>query len=282
MEEAGKDRGPRRAAQPGRGSATRGRGGVQSVQRTLDVLEALAARGGEAAFAQIKDDLGLPPSTVHRILATLASRGYVRQDPYTGRYRIGSRAFQVGCCFLEPGNLRDLARPVMRALVARAGESVNLAVRDGDAAMYVETAESSQTVRTFARIGAQVPLHCTGVGKALLLGASPEEIRRIARQCGLKAYTPHTLTRLEDLLAEVVRGREAGYVLDREEYELGVRCAAAPVRDHTGQVVAALSASGPAYRLTDATLATLARWVRAAAEELSRALGYAAGAVGVP
>lgn len=249
------------------------RGGVQSVHRTLDVLEALAARGGEANFAMLREDLGLPPSTLHRILATLVSRGYVRQDPYNGRYRIGSRAFQVGSHFLEPGNLRDLARPVMRALAARVGESVNLAVRDGDAAMYVETVESSQTVRTFARIGARVPLHCTGVGKALLSGASPEEVRRIARQQGLKAYTPHTLTRVADLLAEVNRVRELGYALDREEYELGVRCAAAPVHDHIGHVVAALSASGPAYRLTDETLGTLSRSVREAAVELSRALG---------
>lgn len=264
--------GARRAT--GARSAAAETGQLQSVHRALDLIEALAAQNGNGTLAALADGLGLARSTAHRLLATLTARGYINQDPLTGRYRIGVRAFDVGCTFLDQNQLRDVARPVMRQLVTQVNETVNLAVLDGDEAMYVDMADSTQTVRTFARIGARVPLHCTGVGKALMTGMSPQEVRRVARQQGLRRYTPTTCTRAEDLLAEVTRAAELGYVLDREEYDLGVRCAAAPVRDHTGKVVAAMSTSGPAYRISDTQLLALASRTRAAAEELSRALGY--------
>lgn len=249
-------------------------GQLQSVLRALDVLEAVAGRGEDAALSDLREELKLPASTVHRLLATLASRGYISQDAYTGRYRIGIRAFEVGNGFLEQTQVRDVARPIMRRLADQADESVNLALPDGSQAVYVEVAECKKTVRTFAHIGGRVPLYCTGVGKALMSAMTTQEVRRIVRQSGLRAHTPSTITKLEVLLDEIARGQDLGFVLDREEYEPGVRCAAAPVRDHSGRVRAAISISGPAFRVTENQLLTMGALVRQGAEELSRALGY--------
>lgn len=253
-------------------------GQLQSVHRALDLLEALADPQQQKTLSALAGQLGLARSTTHRLLSTLVNRGYAGQEPDTGHYNLGVRAYQVGSAFLDQHQLRDVSRPIMRALVGQVNETVNLAVMDQDEAVYVDNIDSSQTVRTFARIGARVPLHATAVGKALLTGLSAPEVRRIVMQRGLPRFTGSTTTHLDALLADLERHTKLGYVLDQEEYHVGVRCAAAPVRDHTGRVIASLSASGPAYRIDDAHLRSVAARVRAAAEELSRQMGYA----GVP
>lgn len=247
---------------------------VRALHRALDILEVLAESRASVPLADLADRLGLPRSTAHRLLATLASRGYVAQDPETGRYRIGVRAFEVGSAFTSQTRLRDVARPFMRHLQEESGETVNLAVLDGGEAVYVDQVESTRMVRTFADTGARVPVHCTGVGKALLAGLGDSEIRRIIRSHGLPAFTPQTITNLKTLMEDLRQGRKLGYFVDNEEREPGVRCAAAPVYDHTGRVIAALSISAPAYRTGDASLAEMGQKVRRAALAVSQALGY--------
>lgn len=257
-------------------SAAAETGQLQTLHRGLDLLEALAA-GGEATVASLSERLGLARSTTHRLLATLAARGFVRQDAETGRYLVGIRTFEVGAAFLAQNQIKDLARPILRELNQQFNETIALAVLDGHEAVYVDVVESNQTLRTFARIGARVPLYCTGVGKALLLGSTPAELARYARAQAFTAFTPATHTTLEALQKDLQRAQEAGYVLDREEYLIGVRCGAAPVHNHAGQVVAALSISGPVYRFVEKFWLTAAASVAAAARELSRALGYPGG-----
>lgn len=249
-------------------------GQLQTVHRALDLLEALADEQQDLPLGALAERLGLSRSTTHRLLSTLVSRGYAIQATQTGHYRIGVRAYQIGSAFLDHNQLRDVARPIMRALLGKVDETVNLAVIDDDEAVYVDNIDSTQAVRTFARIGTRAPLHATGVGKALLAGENPQRVRYIARRRGLPRFTPNTLTRVEELLVELARIRHSGYALDREEYERSVRCAAAPVWDHTGRVIAALSASGPAYRIDDHRLFGMAIHVRSAALELSGLLGY--------
>jgi len=257
---------------PSARSAAAETGQLQTLHRALDVLESLA-HGGEAGLSDISARLGLARTTIHRLLTTLTARGFVRQDGITRRYRVGIRSFEVGSAFSSQNQVKDLARPVLRELNQQFNETITLAMLDGGEAVYLDLVESNQTLRTFARVGVRVPLHCTGVGKALLMGFSASDLAHFVRQ-PLPGYTPSTLTSSETLTAEVKRALEVGYILDREEYHLGVRCGAAPIRDHSGQVTAALSVSGPSYRFNDKLWLTAARSVAAAAQELSRQLGY--------
>jgi DNA-binding IclR family transcriptional regulator len=247
-------------------------GQLQTLHRALDLLEAMA--GAECSLAGLSETLGLARTTTHRLLATLTTRGYVQQDAQTGRYRIGIRTFEIGSVFLSQNQIKDLAHPILRELNQQFNETITLAILSGDEAVYVDVVESSQTLRTFARVGARVPLHSTGVGKALLMGFSPSELARYAKVRPFQPYTQHTVTSVDVLVNEIHRAREVGYVLDREEHYMGVRCGAAPVWNHTGAVVAALSISGPTYRIVDKFWITTAQAVAAAARELSRCMGY--------
>jgi len=247
-------------------------GQLQTLHRAFDLLERLA-HGGDAGLSDLAAELNLARTTTHRLLTTLTARGYVRQDDTSGRYRVGIRSFEVGSAFCSQNQVKDLARPVLRELNQQFNETITLAMLDGDEAVYLDLVESRQTLRTFARAGVRVPLHCTGVGKALLMGFSPSELNQVLHG-PLTRFTPTTLTSIQTLTAEIKRALEVGYILDREEYHLGVRCGAAPIRDHSGQVTAALSVSGPSYRFSDKLWLTAARSVAAGAQELSRQLGY--------
>lgn len=260
-------------ARRGRRPTGRGVAGVRALVRGLSILECLASER-ELSLSQLASRLQLPGSTTYRLLETLKARGFVAQSPETGLYRLGIRAFEVGGAFLARWRLHELAIPAMKALVADINETVNLAVADGREAVYVGQVEGQQLVRMFTQIGARTPLYCTGVGKVLLAWRPEEEVRRLFDGVVLRAYTPNTITGLEALLAELARVRAAGYAVDREERELGVRCVAAPIRDRSGQVVAALSVSAPSARLPEARIAELAPRVMAAANEVSAGLGF--------
>ncbi len=245
---------------------------VRSLVRGLAVLEALAS-APSASLSEVARRTRLPVSTTHRLLETLRRRGFV-QPVEPGRYRVGLRAFEVGMGFLRAQQLPEAARPVMAELVAQVRETANLAVRDGAEAVYVLQVESEQMLRLFARPGARHPLYCTGVGKVLLAWEPEEEVRGWLGPGPLPRYTPRTLTDPEAVLREVRRVRARGYAVDREERETGVRCVAAPVRDVSGRVVAALSVSAPASRLPARRIPHVAAAVVAAARRISRRLGF--------
>lgn len=246
---------------------------VRALDRGLAILETLA-RDGELSLTQLAERVNLPNSTTYRLLETLRKRGFATQSPETGLYRVGIRALEVGGSFAVRLRLHEVALPAMKALVDEVNETVNLAVLDGRDAVYVGQVEGRQLVRMFTQIGARTPLHCTGVGKVLLAWRSPEEVQGLLGEGPYRAYTPHTITRIEPLLEELARVRQRGYAVDNEERELGVRCVAAPIRDLSGQVVAALSLSAPASRLGDERASALASRVQAAARQISGWLGY--------
>jgi IclR family acetate operon transcriptional repressor len=248
-------------------------GQLQTLHRALDVLEALV-ENGESSVADLSGQLGLARSTTHRLLTTLTTRGYVRQDSSTGGYRIGVRSLEIGSAFMAQNHLRDLAHPILKELNRQFNETIGLAILDGDEAVYVDLVEANQTLRTFARIGARVPLYCTGVGKALLMGFGDEEIKRYARTKMFRPFTPSTITSPVALIAGIQKARATGYVLDREEHSVGVRCGSAPVLNHAGQVIAALSISGPTYRLVDNVWIMTTTAIAAAAREISRLFGF--------
>jgi IclR family acetate operon transcriptional repressor len=220
-------------------------GGVQSIERAFQLLELLAGAGGEMGISELATRSRLPLPTIHRIIRTLITAGYVRQVP-SRRYALGPRLIVLG----ETASrmLGAQARPRLADLVETVGETANMAVLDGDKAIYVAQVPSKHSMRMFTEVGRRVDLHCTGVGKALLAQMSPATAREIVLRAGMPAMTRHTITDPEDLLRELERVRERGYVIDDGEQELGVRCVAVPVPGAPS--LTTISVSGPEARLT--------------------------------
>jgi len=247
---------------------------VQAVDRALAILETLAESERPMGLVELSTRVGLHVSTVHRLLATMGKRRFVAQDPQTGRYRLGMRAFEVGSAAIQQVELREVARPHLRWLMEETQETANLAVLMDGEVVYIDQVESQNLVRMFTRVGRRVPAHCTGVGKILLAGLSDEEVLHILDERGLPRFTPHTIVDPQELLQELQRVRASGYALDNEEREVGVRCVAGPVRDHEGKVVAAVSISGPSSRITEDRLSRLIAAVRTATSRISTELGW--------
>ncbi|MGI9952537.1 IclR family transcriptional regulator [Moorellaceae bacterium AZ2] len=248
--------------------------GVQAVDRALSILEALARAEGPVMLSALSAELGLHISTVHRLLNTLARRGFVEQEPYQGRYRLGLKVFEIGNRALYTLDIRAVARPYLRELVEEFNETANLAVLDGSEVVYIDQVESKNMIKMLARPGTRGPAYCTGAGKVLLAALSPSQLEKFLAATPLKPYTPATITDPDQLKQELEKVRHQGFAVDKGELEEGVRCVAAPIKNHEQRVVAALSVSGPSSRITDELLqGKLVERVRTAALNISQALG---------
>jgi IclR family transcriptional regulator, acetate operon repressor len=239
-------------------------GGVQSVQRALDVLEAIAAAGGTASLSQLAAALGLPAPTVHRLARTLADRGYLRRTP-DRRYSLGARLVPLGAG--AHALFGERALPVLRGLAEATGETANLAMLAQGRAEYVAQAPGRHTMRTFTEVGNRVELHCTGVGKALLAAVPAGQASGLIGSAALTARTATTITDPAALRAEVAVIRARGYAIDEGEQENGVRCVAVGL---PGTPPMAVSVSGPSVRMTDDLIATAASALHAAAGQLGQ------------
>lgn len=249
---------------------------VQSLDRALDVLEALADAEGEISLSQLTERIGLPLGTVHRLLGSLVARGYAAQDRDTRLYGPGPRLLEVAA--RAAGNRRfslgRISRPVLQRLTEATEETSNLVVLQADEGVYSEQVSSPRLVRMFTEVGQRVPLYCTGGGKAILSGLSPDQFEAYLEHNSLRSFTPRTITSAEQLREELETARRQGFALDDEERELGVCCVAAPIFDRFGRCIAALSISGPAARITIERARALGPLVREAAAECSAQLGY--------
>ena len=250
---------------------------VQSLERALDLLEALAT-ADELGVSDLAAKTGLVPSTAHRLLGTLVSRGYAAQSPTSGRYLMGYKLLELTSGLQDRlERLRTAARPHLEAIQAQTGETTNLVVLEGRNAVYIESVSGTRSVRLFTEIGHAIPAHTSGSGKALLAWRAPADVEALLAGAPLTASTPRTLTTLEALSEDLAQIRRRGYATDNEEHELGVACVATPVFDHAGRPVAAISVSGPTPRILNAD-ADLAGLLRGHAEQVSEGLGYSAAA----
>ena len=249
----------------------RPRRSVQSVDRALDLLEALAAAEGEVSITALATRTQLHVSTVHRLLSTLLRRGYVRQNPDTSRYYTGAKLATLSEGRARYGELRLRARPVLRALTDATRETCNLVVIDDLAAVYIETVPSPQIVRLFTEVGNRVPLHATGAGKALLASLAPARRDGVLDRLELRPYTPRTITDHNALRRALEEVRERGYAIDDEEFDEGVRCVAVAV-GAPNEAVGAISISAPAARLTRQHCVELVPTLRRSAAELAASL----------
>ena len=249
----------------------RARRSVQSVDRALDLLEALATADGEVSITALATRTGLHVSTVHRLLSTLLRRGYVRQNPETSRYYAGAKLATLAEGRSRYGELRVRARPILRAITESTRETANLVVIDDVAAVYIDTVPSPQVVRLFTAIGNRVPLHATGAGKCLLASLPVQKRDALLGRLDLRAYTPRTLVDAAALRRALDEARERGFTIDDEEYDDGVRCVAVPVGP-SSDAIASLSVSAPANRLTRQRCLELVPLLKRSAAELAAAL----------
>lgn len=239
-------------------------GNVQVLSRAIAILNHLAQADGGASLTEVGNAVGLAASTTHRLLTSLESERYVRFDAETKLWSVGVQAFIMGNGFLRNRDLVRLARPHMRTLMEASGETVNLAIEDQGAAVYLSQVECREMMRTFARLGARVPMHCSGVGKALLSALDETLLNRHIDRHGQTRMTARTITGRSDLMADLAAARTRGYAIDDEEHAVGLRCVAAPIFNEHGDTVGAVSLSGPMARITDARIATLGASVAAA------------------
>ena len=251
---------------------------VKSLVKALTILEFLADGGNDTyTLTEISRGLHLHVSTVHRLLVNLVRQGFVEPDPLTGGYHLGFKVLRMGLRVLNRLDFRRAADPLLRQLNVDSQETVHLAILQDDRALSIEKFGSPQPVGLTAPLGGLIPLHCTGVGKVLLAYQDDESVRRIAESSRLEHKTSHTITTLPQLRKELAQIREQGYALDNEEAVDGLRCVAAPVFDHRGQVIAAFSVAGPASRVTMGRVPTLAKLVCETSKQISYRLGYTAG-----
>jgi IclR family acetate operon transcriptional repressor len=262
---------------PQRGARDPGKSGraglVQSLGRGLSLLDSLAESPDGISLSDVCQQVGLSFSTAHRLLTTLEQQGYVRCHPGTRHWSIGVQAFIVGSAFVKARDLLEIARPRMRGLMEESGETVNLAVLDGGEAVFLAQVECRQMMRALAPPGVRVPLHCSGVGKALLAALPEAEVGRILPQHGLARLTPRTLTTVARLRADLERVRKSRYAIDDQEHSIGLRCVAAVVFNEHGEQVGSVSLSGPAVRIPDERVAILGDLVRKTAEAITSAFG---------
>ncbi|MFC0109037.1 IclR family transcriptional regulator [Kibdelosporangium aridum] len=242
-------------------------GGVQSLQRAFDLLEGLADAGGEASLSELAATSGLPMPTIHRLIRTLVTLGYVRQHP-NRRYALGSRLIRLG----ENAGRQfgTWARPLLAELVDEVGETANLAVLEHDEVVYVAQAPSRHSMRMFTEVGRRLLPHGTGVGKAMLSQMPQQDVRELLKRTGMPAYTPNTFRDPDLLLMHLAEIANRGYAIDESEQELGVRCIAVPVKGTPSP--AAISISGPEGRLTDEIVQKVAPVVQRVAEAISDTL----------
>ncbi len=218
---------------------------------------------------------GLPPATTHRIVATLAHRGYLDKDGRTHQYTLSPKFLILGEKVQGQFDIVAIARPFLETLMAETRENANLCIRDAHNVIYIDHVGSpDHNLQIFTKLGGSAPLYASGVGKVFLSGFTEPEFQRYVTAVDLKPFTSHTLTSDRQLAGEIRHIREKGYAVDNQEKELGVRCVAAPVFNHSNSMQAAISVSGPVQRIITKRLPILGKTVVRIARQLSAAMGH--------
>ncbi|WP_326585484.1 IclR family transcriptional regulator [Streptomyces sp. NBC_00487] len=246
---------------------------MQSVDRAISVLEILAQRG-EAGVSEVAAEIDVHKSTAFRLLGALETRGLVEQAGERGKYRLGFGIVRLAGAVTGRIDITQQGRPVCESLAEELGETVNIAVLQEHYAVNLYQVRGPGAVTAQNWVGQLTPLHATSSGKILLAHLPAKDRAALIAEAGLKKVTPHTITAKTKLEKNLAEAREAGYAWAREELEIGLHAMAAPIRDREGTVIAALSASGPSYRLTEERLHELSPVLRKGADEISHRMGY--------
>ena len=246
---------------------------LSSVANSIRVLTSFSGEEDELGITTLATRLRLAKSTVHRLATTLTSAGFLEQNAETGKYRLGVALFELGALVRRRMDVANEARPHLRELLEKTGETVQLGIVDQLSVLYVYEMESRHAIRMAAAVGGRAPLHCTAVGKVLLAFQPADYVKQVLER-GLTANTSRTLTRREAVLEMLEEVRQRDYAIDDEESETGLRAIAAPVRNHSGAVIAALGVAAPVQRMSKKTMHTCVPSVIDTASAVSARLGY--------
>jgi IclR family acetate operon transcriptional repressor len=255
-------------------AATKQRYRIPMLERSLRTLELLSNEPQGLSIAELSRRLTAPKSSVFNIVATLEQTGYVRLLDGTNKYSVTMKLYRLGSATLAHFNLKQTLHPLLVELTQTSGETANLGVLDGDEALYLESMAGTSRVRVAVSAGEPLDLHCTALGKVLLAYLPLPEQTRLLKGQRLRAHTPNTITTLKTLKAQLAQIHQCGFAFDDEEDHLDIRCIGAPIRDHTGNVIAAVSITAPKHRLPDDAVERRAAQVMAIAARMSQALGY--------
>jgi DNA-binding IclR family transcriptional regulator len=247
---------------------------VQAVTNSIHILEALGDAEHEQSIPELCEKLNLTKSNIKKLLITLSKFGYVDDNKYTGNYRLGVKTFQISQAYINKLNLSEVSAPVLRSLKEAVNESVYVSVLSGTNVVYLRVVETDASVRVRPRIGNIGPAYATATGKVQLAFIDNSDLSAIYAE-PLQKYTGRTISSLEALSSELEQIRKQGYATDSEEYEEGVSCIAAPIRNFMGQVIAGMSISAPTERMAaDRVKRVLLPQILDAANRLSAKFGY--------
>jgi len=246
---------------------------IQVLERTFRILEELA--DGSEEMAPIEKRVNLHRSTTHRLLAILEQNRFVERNPANARYRLGRRLFELGMIAVSRLDPYERAKLRLAELVKEPGETAHIGIPRPGEVISLPNVEGERSVRTPATVGRRTPLPCSSQGKAILAFAPPEQVEAALSQHRFTEYTPNTLTERERFETELKLVRRRGYAVNNEEFEKGLPGLRAPVRDHSGQAIAAISIAGPSFRIAGPHIPALSKRVRVAAGRFSASMGYA-------
>lgn len=246
---------------------------VQTLERSLDILEALAQANEPLGVTEIGNRICLHKSTVHRILQTLCYRGYVEKEKENERYRIGIKIVELGMRFVNNLEIRKIAAPYLAELAKMLDEVVNLVLPDDGEVVYIDRTESSHVVSMQSKVGRRAPMHCTAVGKAILATLPEPEVLHILKTKGMIKNTPNTITNPEELLENLKEVRNNQIAVEIEENEVGIICIGTPVFDYSGRAIGAISVSGPASRIQEKGIGHIGQELKRIGQRISKNLG---------
>jgi DNA-binding IclR family transcriptional regulator len=247
---------------------------IQSVDRALQIIEAFESGEKELSLSQIARELNLNKSTVFGLVNTLKNREYLEQNPENARYRLGIKFFQLGSIVEINMDIRDAAKPFLKLLSDKYKETVHLCLYVHNEAIYIDKVDGLGSMRMYSQLGKSAPLHCTGVGKAILAYLDERTIAKIINNQTFKAFTPNTITTPDALRTELTKIHQKGYSIDEEEIEIGLRCVAAPIFNRKGEVAGAVSVAGLAARLPEDVVQNIVEDVLKVSSLISERLGY--------
>jgi IclR family KDG regulon transcriptional repressor len=258
-----------------------GRARAKSADRALQVLEYLATVPEGATFSDIARALSLPKSSTHELLAVMTERSFLEFNPHSKTYRIGIRTWELGQAFVSHRDLLTEARPVIASISAKLDETVQISVLDGLEEVYLDRVDSSQPLRVQAIVGSRVPAHTTALGKVLLSDRREADILNDLRGRTLRSMTPRTIAAPDALVEELRWVKLMGFAIDDQEYAMGLRCVAVPIRDHQGATIAAISVALPITRGGADELTAALQAIDQGARDVSRKLGCDAALLGL-
>lgn len=247
---------------------------VQSVDRTIKIIEVLSEHRDGLGLTDLGNIVGMHKSTVHRLLQTLIYNGYVKQNPQNQHYHLTIKMFELGSRVIDGMDLHKIARPYLESLRDLTNEVVHLVIPDGTDIIYIDKVESNNSIRMHSRIGARSPLYSTSAGKAMMAYMPESKVKEIWFASDIIQRTPNTVVEYSQLLKVLEQVRENGYALDEEENEPNIRCIGAPIFNYHGNVVGAVSISGPTMRVTLEAIETFKEHILKYTLLISRELGY--------